>query len=165
MRPIKRNSGPLYTSGSPLLVEPEKKTRMFPNIPENPWHKLPALKEETRSSQEKGKSSLKREVSQKDKKDTYLLKEKSTSISFEASRTFKKTLSSLRISLYTSRSNAQASSSKITRAPGSAISEAPLKAPSFSIFNKKSAVREDGARPRRIKRELVLPRVQSMAPA
>ncbi|KAF3535653.1 hypothetical protein F2Q69_00023598 [Brassica cretica] len=138
---------------------------MFPNIPENPWHKLPALKEETRSSQEKGKSSLKREVSQKDKKDTYLLKEKSTSISFEASRTFKKTLSSLRISLYTSRSNAQASSSKITRAPGSAISEAPLKAPSFSIFNKKSAVREDGARPRPIKRELVLPRVQSMAPA
>ena len=105
MRPIKRYSGPLYTSGSPLLVEPEKKTRMFPNIAENPWHKLPALKEETRSSQEKGKSSLKREVSQKDKKDTYLLKEKSTSISFEASRTFKKTLASLRISLYTSRSS------------------------------------------------------------
>ncbi|KAL0826890.1 hypothetical protein Bca101_050567 [Brassica carinata] len=78
LRPIKRYREPLYTSRSSLLVEPEKETRMFPNIPENPWHKRPALKKETRSSQEKGKSSLKRKISQKDKKDMYLLKEELT---------------------------------------------------------------------------------------
>ncbi|KAF3484558.1 hypothetical protein F2Q69_00053017 [Brassica cretica] len=36
LMPTRRYREPLYTPGSPLLVEPEKETRMFPNIPENP---------------------------------------------------------------------------------------------------------------------------------
>ncbi|KAF3508488.1 hypothetical protein F2Q69_00006527 [Brassica cretica] len=47
---------------------------------------------------------------------------------------------------------------------GSAISKASPKAPSFSVFNKKSAVQEDSVRPRSVIREPVLPR-QSVAPA
>ncbi|KAF2572549.1 hypothetical protein F2Q70_00002960 [Brassica cretica] len=64
----------------------------------------------------------------------------------EAPETINKTCTSLQTYLYLSRSNAQASSSEIIRAAGSIISKAPLKAPSFVIFNKKSAVQEDSAR-------------------
>ncbi|KAF2588042.1 hypothetical protein F2Q70_00038801 [Brassica cretica] len=60
----------------------EKETRMFPNIPESPWHERQALKKETRSLQEKGKSSLKKGSFGK----KYVPpKEESTRVSFEAS--------------------------------------------------------------------------------
>ncbi|KAF3537719.1 hypothetical protein F2Q69_00022606 [Brassica cretica] len=48
----------------------------------------------------------------------------------------------IRTCLYASRSNTQASSSEITRAPGSAVSKTPSEAPTFSIFDKTSAVQE-----------------------
>ncbi|KAF3493661.1 hypothetical protein DY000_02052829 [Brassica cretica] len=63
----------------------------------------------------------------------------------------------LRTCFYASCSSAQASSSGITKAPGSAISMTPSESPSFSIFDKKSAVQKDGARPRSVVREPVLP--------
>ncbi|KAF3568738.1 hypothetical protein DY000_02014294 [Brassica cretica] len=81
------------------------------------------------------------------------------------SGTSNKTRARFQTCFYASCSSAQASSSEITRAPGSAISKTQPKAPSFSIFDKKSAVQEDSARPRFVDREPVLPRVKSVAPA
>ncbi|KAF3507646.1 hypothetical protein F2Q69_00006822 [Brassica cretica] len=76
-----------------------------------------------------------------------------------------KSCASFETCLYASRSNAQASSSEIIRAPDSIISKAPPKPPSFIIFNKKSAIQEDSASPRSTTKEPVLPRVQSYSPS